>query len=79
MIFDSLKDKFQLRFKNRETASSIFRALEDSFKKIKIDKKQDHVAVLGIPRGGVVVADIVYSKLKSSYSHIEFDIIVQEG
>jgi putative phosphoribosyl transferase len=78
MIFDFLKDKFQLRFKNRETAASILAgALEDSFKKIKIGKKQDHVVVLGIPRGGVVVADIVYSKLKSSSSsHIEFDIIV---
>jgi putative phosphoribosyl transferase len=79
MIFDSFKNKFQLRFKNREIASSILEgALEDSLKKIKIvDKKEDNLKVIGIPRGGVVVADIVASKLKSSsYSHIEFDIII---
>jgi putative phosphoribosyl transferase len=76
MILDSIKNKFQIRFKNRESAASILTgALEDSFKKIKIDKKQDQVIVLGIPRGGVVVADIIFSKLKSSYSRIEFDII----
>jgi putative phosphoribosyl transferase len=79
MIFDSFKNKFQLRFKNREIAASILEgALEDSLKKIKIvDKKEDNLKVMGIPRGGVVVADIVASKLKSSsYSHIEFDIII---
>ncbi len=66
-MFDSIKNRFQLRFKNRESAASILAgALEDSFKKLKIDKKQDELLVLGIPRGGVVVADIVYSKLKSS-------------
>ena len=58
-MFDSLKNKFQLRFKNREFAASILAgALEDSFKKIKVDKKQDELLVLGIPRGGVIVADI---------------------
>ena len=83
MIFDSFKNKFQLRFKNREIAASILEgALEDSLKKIKIvDKKKEeenNLIVMGIPRGGVVVADIVASKLKSSssYSHIEFDIII---
>jgi putative phosphoribosyl transferase len=77
-MFDSIKNKFQLRFKNRESAASILAgALEDSFKKLKVDKKQDELLVLGIPRGGVVVADIVYSKLKSSSSfRCEFDIIV---
>jgi putative phosphoribosyl transferase len=77
MVFDSLKNKFQLRFKNREFAASILSgALEDSLKKMKVDKKQDDLIVLGIPRGGVVVADIVASKLKSSYHSTEFDIIV---
>jgi putative phosphoribosyl transferase len=80
MIFNSLKNKFQLRFKNREIAASILEGtLEDSLKKIKIvNKKEDeNLLLMGIPRGGVVVADIVASKLKSSsYSHIEFDIII---
>jgi putative phosphoribosyl transferase len=76
-MFDSIKNRFQLRFKNRESAASILvGALEDSFKKLKIDKKQDELLVLGIPRGGVVVADIVYSKLKSSSFRSEFDIII---
>jgi putative phosphoribosyl transferase len=77
MIFDSLKNKFQLKFKNREFAASILAgALEDSLRKVKVDRKQDNLIVLGIPRGGVVVADIVTSKLKSSYPSTEFDIII---
>jgi predicted phosphoribosyltransferase len=77
MILDSLKSKFQPRFKNRESAASILTgALEDSFKKIKVDKNHDNLIVFGIPRGGVVVADIVYSKLKSSSFNCEFDVII---
>ncbi len=77
MIFDSLKNKFQLKFKNREFAASIFTgALEDSFKKIKVDKKKENLIIMGIPRGGVVVADIVASKLKSSSYQCKFDIII---
>ena len=49
MIFDSLKDKFQLKFKNREFAASILAgALEDSFKKIKADKKKENLIIMGI-------------------------------
>jgi hypothetical protein len=41
-LFDSLKNKFQLRFKNREFAAKILAgALEDSLKKLKLDKKKD--------------------------------------
>jgi putative phosphoribosyl transferase len=77
MKFDSLKDKIQLRFKNREFAASILTgALEDSFKKLKIDKKRDTLLILGIPRGGIVVADIVVSKLESSSFICEFDMII---
>src|SRR4029078_6798199 len=76
-MFDSLKNKFQLRYKNRELAANILTgALKDSFRKLKVDKKQDSILVLGIPRGGVVVADIVFSKLKSSSFNCEFDIII---
>ena len=76
-MFDSLKNKFQLRYKNREFAANILTgALKDSFRKLKIDKKQDSILVLGIPRGGVVVADIVISKLKSDSFNCEFDIII---
>ncbi len=74
MVFDSLKNKFQLRFKNRVFAASILAgALEDSLKKLRVDKKNEQLLVLGIPRGGVVVADIVASKL---HYKCEFDIII---
>jgi hypothetical protein len=67
MIFDSLKNKFQLRFKNREIASGILAgALEDSLKKIKVDKNKGNLIVMDIYRGGVIIADIVTSKLNSS-------------
>src|SRR4029078_11808361 len=76
-MFDSLKNKFQLRYKNRELAANILTgALKDSFRKLKVDKKQDSILVLGIPRGGVVVADIAFSKLKSASFNCEFDIII---
>ena len=73
-MFDSVKNKFQLRFKNREFAAKILAgALEDSLKRLKIDKKNDSLLILGIPRGGVVVADIIASKLPYN---CEFDIII---
>jgi predicted phosphoribosyltransferase len=80
MIFDSLKNKFQLKFKNREFAASILAgALEDSFKKIKVDKKKENLIIMGIPRGGVVVADIVTSKLKSSSYQCNLILLFQEN
>jgi predicted phosphoribosyltransferase len=77
MIIDSIKNKFQLRFKNRMFAAIILAAaLEDSLKKIMVDKKKDRLFVLGIPRGGVVVADVMASKLKSSSFNCDFDIVI---
>jgi putative phosphoribosyl transferase len=79
MILDSLKNKFQLRFKDREFAANILAgALEDSLKKIKVDKKKnsENLIIMGIPRGGVVVTDIIASKLKSSSYQCDFDIII---
>ena len=76
-MFDILKNKFQLRYKNREFAANILTgALKDSFRKLKVDKKQDSILVLGIPRGGVVVADVVFSKLNSASFNCEFNIII---
>src|SRR6185503_18107880 len=66
--------KFQLRFKNREIAAKILAgALEDSLKKLRIDKKNDTLLVLSVPRGGVIVGDIVATQL--SYRS-EFDIVI---
>ena len=73
-MFDSLKNKFQLRFKNREFAAKILAgALEDSLRKLKINKNDDSLLILGIPRGGVIVADIIASKLPYKS---EFDIVI---
>jgi predicted phosphoribosyltransferase len=76
-MLDSFKNKFQLRFKNRTFAAKILAGtLEDSLKKMKVHKKNDKLLILGIPRGGVIVADIVASKLRSSSYHCDFDIVI---
>lgn len=70
-MFSSLKSKFQfhLKFKNRVNAANILAAaLSD-----RLDKKEKiNAHILGIPRGGVLVADIVAFKLQTS----NFGIIV---
>jgi predicted phosphoribosyltransferase len=72
-LFNSIKDKFQLRFKNRVFAANILAgATQDRLKKEKIETDKNNLLVLGIPRGGVIVADIVASKIDKS----DFDIIV---
>ena len=73
-MLESLKSKFQLCFRNRIFAAKILAgALEDSLKKLKIDKRKESLLVLGIPRGGVVIADIVISKLPYS---CKVDIVI---
>lgn len=73
ILLDSLKNRFQPRFKNRIFAAKVLAgALEDALKKMKIDKKES-LLLLGIPRGGVVVADIVATKLPYN---CEFDIVI---
>ena len=72
-MFNSIKDKFQLRFKNRVFAANILAgAAQDRLKEEKIETDKNNLLVLGIPRGGVIVADIVASKIDKS----DFDIIV---
>ncbi|HEU5120328.1 MAG TPA: phosphoribosyltransferase family protein [Candidatus Nitrosocosmicus sp.] len=73
-LLESLKNKFQIRFKNRDIAAKILAgALEDYLKKLKIDKNNDTILILGIPRGGVIVGDIVASKLPY---YCDFDIVI---
>jgi putative phosphoribosyl transferase len=69
-LFDSLTKKFQFKFKDRVTAAHI---LGESLKdKIKKQEDQRTAVVLGIPRGGVVTADIVAKKLSTD----NFDIVI---
>jgi predicted phosphoribosyltransferase len=69
-LFESILSKFQLRFKNREWAANLLaESLKDVLKKEGIASKE--VIVLGIPRGGVVTADVIAKKLNTS-----FDILI---
>ena len=69
-MFDSLTKKFQFKFKDRVTAAGI---LGESLKdRIKTKQEQQNTLVLGIPRGGVVTADVVAKRLSTD----NFDIVI---
>jgi putative phosphoribosyl transferase len=69
MIFDKISDKFQVKLKDRSMAANILgEALKDVIKKEEGSKK---CVVLGIPRGGVIIADIIARKLSA-----EFNVII---
>ena len=65
MLFDNLRDKFQLKLKDRTTAANI---LGDSLRNIikKEDERKNSI-VLGIPRGGVIIADAIARKLPCEF------------
>ena len=70
MIFDLISHKFQFKFKDRVAAADV---LGESLKyRVKKVEEQKTAVVLGIPRGGVITADIVAKK----FSTLFFDIIV---
>ena len=70
MIIDKITSKFHLKIKNRETAANILgEALKDV---IKEKEMRINSLVLGIPRGGVIMAYIIYKKLYAA----SFDIII---
>jgi putative phosphoribosyl transferase len=65
-----LKKSFHIRFKDRPSAGQILGDfLADSFKK---GHEKTGIAVLAIPRGGVIIGDKIASKFKQS----EFDIVI---
>jgi predicted phosphoribosyltransferase len=78
-MFDSIIRKFQFRFKDRVTAANILAAaLQDSLDKKKKEgqtnnNNNNNIVVLGIPRGGVITADVVATKLGTS---VDFDIVI---
>ena len=60
MILNKIFGKFQLKIKNRESAGNILaETLKDVLKK---DARQD-IIVIGLPRGGFVMAEIIATKL----------------
>jgi len=68
LIFDRITGKFQLKIKDRESAGNI---LGNAIKGIVKDKDRNSTLVLGIPRGGLVIAEIIARKLKC-----EFDLLM---
>ena len=68
MLFDNLRNKFQLKLRDRITAACI---LSDALKYIvKKDEERKNSIVLGIPRGGVIIADIIARKLACEFGII---------
>lgn len=59
-MFDSLTRKLQFRFKDRVSAANI---LGESLKDVIPKEQKSSLLVLGIPRGGLVTADIIARKL----------------
>jgi putative phosphoribosyl transferase len=69
MLFERIRRNFQLRFKDRSAAANI---LADVIKSSLEKEPRERMLVLGIPRGGVVTADIFASKLAIP----NFDIVM---
>ena len=70
MILKSISRKFQFKFKDRIAAAAI---LGEYLKnRVKNEEEQKTAVVLGIPRGGIITADVVAKKLSTPF----FDIIV---
>ena len=59
MIFNKIRKKFKLKFKDRTSAASRG-SLKDS---ISDEKGRQKYLVLGIPRGGVTIADVIAREL----------------
>src|ERR671938_1967656 len=71
-MLDSIRNKFQFKFKDRTSAANILAAaLIDTIHKQRL-RNNSEIIILGIPRGGVVLADVIATKIKASY----FDIIM---
>ena len=68
MLFNNLRDKFQLKLKDRTTAGYI---LGESLKNvIKREDERKNSIVLGIPRGGVIISDAIAAKLPCEFGTI---------
>jgi putative phosphoribosyl transferase len=72
LLFSEYRDLFrvQIKFKDREAAGEMLASMVGKYKKGKTD--DDTITVIGIPRGGVVVADAMAKKLAIR----DFDIVI---
>jgi predicted phosphoribosyltransferase len=65
-MFEAIKNKFQVKFKDRIAAANILAAvLINTITKEEL--RNNTVSVLGIPRGGAVLADVIATKLEASH------------
>ena len=72
-MFESLINKFQLRLKDRTSAGNLLAgSLKDFMKKERLTEDDD-IVILGIPRGGVITADVIAKKLNTA---VKFDIVI---
>lgn len=69
VIFNLLSRKFQFKFRDRVAAAEL---LGEALESRVSEEERKRTVILGIPRGGVVTADIVSRKLVSPF----FDIII---
>ena len=60
MVFDRLFGRFQLKVKDRQTAGNI---LGETLKEIVKKEDRNNTLVLGIPRGGLIIAEVIARKL----------------
>jgi putative phosphoribosyl transferase len=60
-----------IKFKDRASAASILSTMLKPGIKAKKDRQQEKILILGIPRGGVVVADVLAQKLNA-----DLDIVI---
>lgn len=66
--------KLQFRFKDREWAGKVLHGvLNDVLKKTKLDVVESDVLLLGIPRGGVIVAGAIADKMRDN---CKFNIVL---
>lgn len=76
VMFESILNKFRLRFKDRTWAANLLaESLKDKIKKenAAVGNKENKIQVLGIPRGGVITADVIAIKLNPT---ARFDIVI---
>src|SRR5918997_416009 len=78
MLFDNIRDKFQLKLKDRTTAANI---LGDSLRNvIKKEVERKNSIVLGIPRGGVIIADAIARKLRAPHNEeVAIGAVMEDG
>jgi putative phosphoribosyl transferase len=60
LVFDRIIGRFQLKVKDRESAGNI---LGETLKEIVKREDRNNTFVLGIPRGGIIIAEVIARKL----------------